>query len=157
MSTKTDRGNNKPQHEEPTDVPTPVTIGGRGLSQTIDESVVEPAESKDGPNPFDLNALRAPQDFAASGGVERKQLKIRATDRPPQDKFLRVHTFNPEYEKEEWCLQIMLFTCQFEGDLTPETFLVLPGSEPYDELSEKLKPALVVLGALRGGSKFCGN
>ncbi len=57
-------------------------------------------------------------------------------------------------ENNEWCMKILLFEYQFERDMSPETFLVRPDSEPYRQLLEKLRSALVVVGVTRGGSKF---
>ncbi len=133
---------------------TSAPIVDRSLSKANGTTANEASESPASPDPFDLDAMRAPEDFTKSGAVKRTQLKVRATPKPPRDKFLRVHSFDDTHGTEDWCLHITLFECLFEGDLSPETFLVIPNSEPYEVLFEKLKPALVVVGALRGGSKF---
>ena len=79
---------------------------------------------------------------------------IRAGTRPPRDQFIRVHPFESQHGKEEWCLNVLLFEFQFDGALSPESFLVPHGTDVYNELSSKLKPALIVLGITRGDSRF---
>lgn len=107
-----------------------------------------------GPNPFDLNSIRAPQDFMVSGGIKQTTLKVAAGTRPPKDKFFRVHEFSPEYGNEEWCINATIFEHTFEGEISAESFIVLPGSEPFEKLQEKLKPVLIVFCVTLKGAKF---
>lgn len=112
--------------------------------------IAEAAESP--PDPFDLDALRAPPDFQQTGGVKKTTLNIRAGSRPPKDKFIRVHPFDTE--RGEWCLNVLAFPHQAEGEIGAENFVVPATSEVYEALFDRLRSVLIVCGVTRAGAKF---
>ena len=106
------------------------------------------------PNPFNLESLRAPQNFQQTGGVKKTTLNVRASSRPPKDKFIRVHPFDATHGHEDWCFNVIVFSHQFEEEISAENFIVPSGSDVYDALLERLKPALIVCGITPVGQKF---
>jgi hypothetical protein len=106
------------------------------------------------PDPFNLDALRAPQDFQQTGGVRKTTLNVRASARPPKDKFIRVHPFVQTYGQEDWCLNVVLFNHQYDDEIFAENFIVPAGSDAFKELYQKLKSGLIVCGITAAGSKF---
>ena len=113
------------------------------------EADLEPA-----PNPFDLDSLRAPQNFAQTGGVKKTTLNVRASKRPPKDKFIRVHPFDPAFGQEDWCINVLVYEHTPEGEISGENFIVVAGTDPYNHLLERLRPAMVVCGITPIGNKF---
>ena len=106
------------------------------------------------PDPFNLDSLRAPQDFQQTGGVKKTTLNVRASSRPPKDKFIRVHPFDFSHGSEEWCLNVIVFAHQPEGELTHENFIVPSGSDAYGALLDRLRPTLIVCGITASQSRF---
>ena len=105
-------------------------------------------------SPFNLEALRAPQNFQQTGGVQKTTLSVLASSRPPKNKFLRVHPFDDTHGQEKWCANVLVFSHQFEDDIGPENFIVPSTAEPYEALLDKLALVLIVCGMTRLGAKF---
>ena len=110
-----------------------------------------------GQTPSDLESLWAPVPLVQT---RTQVLAMRAAPRPPKDKFIRVLQFGMG-EKEgvidyENCRPVYLFEYQFEGNLSPKTFYVRPGTEVATVLAEKdrLRDAILVLGVVRNGDFF---
>lgn len=87
-------------------------------------------------------------------------LTMRAGPRPPKDKFFRILPFEiggigdaKDYKNYR---PVYLFEYQFDGDMTPKTFYVRPGTEVATVLAERdrLRDAILVLGVVRHGSHF---
>jgi len=120
------------------------------------ESSQKPA-TPDAPDPFDLDALWATAPLEAT---TTKILAVRASPRPPKDKFIRVRPFSmSDSGKSHECINcrsVYLFEYQFDGDLSAKTFYVMPNTEVFAELSsrELLKQAMLVQGVVRHGSIF---
>ena len=106
------------------------------------------------PDPFNLDALRAPPNFQQTGGVKKTTLNVNASSRPPKDKFIRVHPFDATHGQEDWCLNVVVFGHQFEDEISAENFIVPSGSDVYDALFEKLRPALIICGITTSAAKF---
>ncbi len=87
-------------------------------------------------------------------------LAIKASTRPPRDKFIRVKPFNigstEDLKGYKDCRPVLLFEYQFSGDMTPKTFYVRPGTDVAILLADRgrLKNAVLVLGQVRFGDPF---
>jgi len=117
----------------------------------------ESAPSSPSPDPNDLNSLWAPMPLVQT---RTQVLAMRAGPRPPKDKFFRILPFEisgaEDTEGYKNCRPVYLFEYQFDGDMTPKTFYVRPGTEVATVLAERdrLRDTILVLGFVRHGSHF---
>lgn len=126
-------------------------------SQQADTDNAHGESAPPSPNPNDLDSLWAPMPLVQT---RTQVLTMRAGPRPPKDKFFRVLPFEMGGDGDATgysnCRPVYLFEYQFDGDLTPKTFYVRPGTEVATVLAEKdrLRDAILVLGVVRHGSHF---
>ena len=123
------------------------------VAKSKDESL----PSSTSPDPNDLDSLWAPMPLVQT---RTQVLAMRAGPRPPKDKFFRILPFEiGGAEDANGYINyrpVYLFEYQFDGDMTPKTFYVRPGTEVATVLAEKdrLRDAILVLGVVRHGSHF---
>jgi len=123
---------------------------------TANDTPADPKTAKS-PDPHDLDTLWAPVPLVQT---RTQILTIRASTRPPKDKFIRVLPFEMGETGDVHgyvnCRPVYLFGYQFEGDLSEKTFYVRPNTEVAAMLTERdrLKNAILVLGVARHGSHF---
>lgn len=123
----------------------------------VAKSKDESSPSSPSPDPNDLDSLWAPTPLVQT---RTQVLTMRTGPRPPKDKFFRILPFemggaeDPKSYKN--CRPVYLFEYQFDGDMTPKTFYVRPGTEVATVLAERdrLRDAILVLGVVRHGSHF---
>ena len=138
---------------QPPQPPEPAAV--EATSDVAAEASPEPEPT--GPDPTDLSALWAPQPLVATTTT---MMEVRASTRPPKDKFIRVLPFETgdggDVAAYRNCRPVYLFEYQFDGDLSAKSFYVRPGTEVANLLAEKerLSSALLVLGMVRHGSPF---
>ena len=126
-------------------------------SQQADTDNAHGESAPPSPNPNDLDSLWAPMPLVQT---RTQVLTMRAGPRPPKDKFFRILPFEIGGDGDATgysnCRPVYLFEYQFDGDLTPKTFYVRPGTEVATVLAEKdrLRDAILVLGVVRHGSHF---
>jgi hypothetical protein len=94
-------------------------------------------------DPFDLDALKLSQDFAANLGVKKKLLTVRV-DKPDKAWFVRVHP-SPDYRLDTFLLRLRA---------ERETYLVARGL--WDELATEttLSPHALFTAVTRQGVVF---
>lgn len=91
-------------------------------------------------DPFDLSALRLPQDFAAQFGLQAKVGTV-PVGKPPKQQFFRIRP------GEDWRIQTMVM--HYEPDR--ESYLIAPAMWT---LVPDAKPVLLVYGITRQNSPF---
>ena len=112
----------------------------------------EPTQASSPPDPNDLDSLWAPIPLVQT---RTQVLAMRAGPRPPKDKFFRILPFEmcggEDAKGYKNCRPVYLFEYQFDGDMTPKTFYVRPGTEVATVLAERdrLRDAILVLGVVR--------
>lgn len=117
----------------------------------------DPAPASTSPDPNDLDSLWAPMPLVQT---RTQVLAMRAGPRPPKDKFFRILPFEiggaEDANGYSNCRPVYLCEYQFDGDMTPKTFYVRPGTEVATVLAEKdrLRDAILVLGVVRHGDFF---
>ncbi|PAY19088.1 hypothetical protein CKO51_13245 [Rhodopirellula sp. SM50] len=111
----------------------------------------------EGPDPYNLSELWAPVPLVQT---RTQMTTIRAATRPPKDKFIRVMKFDTgdgsDVSAYVNCRPVYLFEYTFDGDMSPKSYYVRPGTEVANVLAEKqrLTEALLVLGVVRHGDPF---
>jgi hypothetical protein len=111
-------------------------------SQLSSSTTVEP-QGDLGPDPFDPEALRLPQDFATSLGVKTALITV-PVRKPSKEWFIRVHP-DPAYRLETICLEL-----KEKG----ETYLVAPALWPLLAGETTLQPRLLLTAMNRQGDCF---
>ena len=132
-------------------------VSPTSIQPDVAKSKVEPSPASTSPDPNDLDSLWAPMPLVQT---RTQVLAMRAGPRPPKDKFFRILPFEiGGAEDANGYINyrpVYLFEYQFDGDMTPKTFYVRPGTEVATVLAEKdrLRDAILVLGVVRHGDFF---